>query len=143
MAEISGFELIQGRGNQVRFETGCPGCKALTEEIAWVEHNSFQEQIQCSTCGYDKVTEIKLVGDELHGINANLEIRRRLFEDAQDGIRSVCKKCGYYSLISDENMKPPASCPKCGSKEMDVSWYMGNTAMSIWLGKHVLGQSDD
>jgi predicted Zn-ribbon and HTH transcriptional regulator len=143
MSEISGFELIQGRSNQVRFDTECPGCKTLTEEIAWVEHNSFLEQIQCATCGYEKTTEIKLVGDELHGINANLEIRRRLFEDAQDEIRSVCMKCGYCSLIPNENMQLPASCPKCGSKEMDVSWCLGNKAMLIWLGKHVLGQSDD
>ena len=143
MAEISGFELIQGRENQVRFDTECPGCKNLTKEVAWIEHNSFLEQIQCSTCGYDKTTEIKLVGDELPGIDANIEIKRRLFENAQDGIRSVCKKCGYNSLIPNENMQLPASCPKCGSKEMDVSSNTGNTAMLIWLGKHVLGQSDD
>jgi len=146
MAEENGFELIQGKGNQVRFTGICPECKTFDEKLksAWVENNSFWEQIQCPVCGYDKVvSEIKLVEDALSGIDADIAIKMKLFELAQEVFSSVCKKCGYTDLIPNEDMRLPAFCPNCGSKDMDVSQKEGNTAVLIWLGKHVLHKSDD
>ena len=80
MAKKNGFELIQGKGNQVHFDTECPKCKYLVKAVVWIENNSFLKQIQCPICGYDKLTGTKLVEDGLSEIDANIKIKMKLFE---------------------------------------------------------------
>ncbi|MDD3523726.1 MAG: hypothetical protein PHQ41_03415 [Candidatus Cloacimonetes bacterium] len=83
MAKKNGFELIQGKGNQVHFDTECPKCKYLVKAVVWIENNSFLKQIQCPICGYDKLTGTKLVEDGLSEIDANIKIKMKLFENTQ------------------------------------------------------------
>ena len=80
-----GFELIQGKSSEVRFDSSCPGCEYLVEELAWIEHNSFLTQIRCPVCGYDKVNAVKLADEGLSGIETEIEIRKTLFEMAKNG----------------------------------------------------------
>ena len=98
MDEKRGYELIQGKGNEVCFDSSCPGCKSLVKELAWIEHNSFLTQIQCPLCGYDKVNEVKLADEGLSGINANIEIKLNLYEMAQNGNIAMQIWLGKHAL---------------------------------------------
>ena len=147
MAKETGYKLIQGRENQVRFDASCPKCKSLAKEYAWIENNSFNEQIQCTVCRYEKNTAIRLAEDELSDAETNIKIKMNLWKMALPEYRNTCKNCSYIAAVTDsvteDDMRLPTSCPKCGSKDMDFSFLDGNTAMLIWMGKNYLRMSDN
>ena len=55
--EKGGYELIQGKGNQVRFDTSCPKCDNLIKAEVWIEFNSLLEHKQCSLCGMTRLIQ--------------------------------------------------------------------------------------
>jgi Zn ribbon nucleic-acid-binding protein len=100
---MEGYELIQGKGNQVCFDTSCPKCDNLIKAEAWIEFNSLLEHKQCSLCGYDKVNATRLADESLSGIDANIEIQKNLFELAEKGDVAALIWFGKHALnMSDD-----------------------------------------
>ena len=103
MNEKMGYELIQGKDNQVRFDSSCPGCRNLVKELAWIDHNSFLMQIQCPICKYDKVNAIKLAEEGLSGVKANIEIKKNLFRMAENGNVAMQIWLGKHALHQSDD----------------------------------------